>query len=197
MVINKKYPTHGITTETVKNFMVGAGAVFINFGLEDERILGATSGGNTFSIEQDVREAEPDGRPGPVKGMRDIVEVRPRLSVSLMEMSAANFKMAIAGSEIRPYPDPTAATHDEIFRNRQLNWDTDYIKNIALVGKIKGSEQPAVFMIENGLQDENIELGTEDREEAVLEVTFTGHFDPANMDEEPWKILFPKTGPTA
>lgn len=190
----KAYPTHGITTETVKNFMVGAGAVYINFGEEDERLLGATSGGNSFSIEQDVREAEPDGRPGPVKGMRDIVEVRPRLSVSLMEMSAQNFQMAIAGSTITPYPDATAATHDEITRSRQLNIDTDYIKNVALVGKVKGSEQPAVFMIENGLQDENIELGTEDREEAVLEVTFTGHFDPASMDKEPWSILFPKTG---
>lgn len=190
----KKYATHGITTETVKNFMVGAGAVYVNFDEPDERLLGATSGGNSFNIEQDVREAEPDGRPGPVKGMRDIVEVRARLSVSLMEMTTENFKLAIAGSESRPFPDPTAATHDEIFRNRQLNWDSDYIKNIALVGKVKGSEQPAVFIIENGLQDENVELGTEDREEAVLEVTFTGHFDPANMDQEPWRILYPKTG---
>lgn len=192
----KTYATHGITTETVKNFMVGAGAVYINFGLEDERLLGATSGGNSFTIEQDVREAEPDGRPGPIKGMRDIVEVRPRLSVSLMEMSAANFQMAIAGSSVAAYPDETAATHDEITRTRQLNIDTDYIQNVALVGKVKGSEQPAVFMIENGLQDENIELGTEDREEAVLEVTFTGHFDPATMEKEPWSILFPRTGAT-
>lgn len=191
----KQYKTHGITTQTVQNFMIGAGAVYVNFELPDERILGATSGGNSFSIEQDVREAEPDGRPGPVKGMRDVVEVRPRMSVSLMEMTRDNFLLAIAGSSATPYPDETAATHDLITRNRQLNIDTDYIQNIALVGKVKGTDQPAVFIIENGLQDENIELGTEDREEAVLEVTFTGHFDPETMDQEPWRILWPKSAP--
>lgn len=190
------YPTHGITTTTVKNFMVGAGAAYVNFGeATGERLLGATKGGNNFKIEQDIREAEPDGRPGPVKGMRDVVEVRPQITLTLMEMTKDNFLLAIAGSSATPYPDATAATHDSIKRNRQINTDTDYIKNIALVGKTKGSEQPAVFIIKNGLSDDNFEIGTEDKAEATLDVTFTGHYDPATMEEEPWEILWPKTTP--
>ena len=44
---------HGVTTETVKRLFVDAGAVYVNYDEPDERLLGATRGGNTFTIEQE------------------------------------------------------------------------------------------------------------------------------------------------
>lgn len=181
----------GIRTETVDYFIVDAGAVYLNYDLPDERLLGATRGGNSFAIEQDVREIEMDGAPGPVKGARRVVEVRPRLSTNLLEVSRQNLLMAIPGSTSTAYPATTAATHDSIRRTRNII-NADYIKNVALVGTVSGSGEPIIILIYNGLNDENFELGTDDRDESVLEVQFTGHFDPANMGEEPWEIRYPR-----
>ena len=185
------YQRHGITTETVDKFFVDAGAVYINLGEDDERLLGATRGGNSFVLEQDVYEAEIDGSPGALKGARRIVEVRPRLTTNLIELSAENIRMAIAGSDMAAFPDDSAATHDVITRRRNII-AADYVKNIALVGTISGADEPIIILLKNALQDENFEIGTENRGESVVSLQFTGHFDPANMGEEPWEIRYPR-----
>lgn len=181
----------GLRTETVDYFIVDAGAVYINYELPTERLLGATRGGNSFAIEQDVREIEMDGAPGPVKGARRIIEVRPRLTTNLLEISRENLLMAIPGATSTAYPDATAATHDSITRTRNIV-GTDYIENVALVGTVSGSDEPIIIIVSNALNDENFEIGTEDRDETVLEVQFTGHFDPADMATEPWEIRYPR-----
>lgn len=181
----------GITTETVKRFIVDAGAVYFNYGVQgSERKAGATRGGNSFVVEQDVKETEMDGAKGPVKGARRVIESRARITTNLIEMTADNFKKALAGADSTQYPDATAATHDSIRRSREIT-DADYIENIALVGTISGTDTPIICIIENALADGNLELSTEDREEAGLEIQFTAHYDPADLDTEPWEIRFP------
>lgn len=181
----------GVTTETVDRFMVDAGAVYINLDEPDERLLGATRGGNTFMIEQDVYNPEIDNVPGALKGARRIIEVRPRLTANLLEISKDNLMIALVGSQSVEVQDSTAATGDKITRERNITV-ADYIKNIALVGTISGSGEPAIFKVFDALQDENFEIATENRGEGVLALTFSGHFDPANLNKEPWEIIFPK-----
>lgn len=56
------YQTHGITTKTVQNMLLDSGAVYINYGeTTGERIIGATSGGNSFVVEREIKEIEVDG----------------------------------------------------------------------------------------------------------------------------------------
>jgi len=181
---------HGISTETVKRFLIDAGAVYVNYGETSERLLGATRGGNQFVVEQDVKEIEMDGAKGPVKGARRIVEVRARIVANLLELTAENLKLALAGSNMADYPTSAGKTHDKITRNRDIV-NSDYVTNVALVGNISGADNPFVGIIKNALAVENMELSTEAREEGVLEVTFEGHFDPSNLDAEPWEIRFP------
>lgn len=188
--------TTGITRETVKRFMIDAGAVYLNYGEKDERRLGATRGGNSFNVEQEVKIIEIDGAKGPTKGARRVTEVTAQIIANLIEMTAENFRNAIAGADMEPYPDESAATHDSIRRTREIG-DSDYIKNVALVGNISGTTTPIICIIENALADGNLELTTEDREEAGLEVQFTGHFDPEDMATEPWEIRYPKMDPNS
>jgi len=185
---------HGVTKETVKRFLVDAGAVFVNYGETDERKLGATRGGNSFTVEQEVREMEIDGVKGKVKGARRVISVSAAIVANLIEMTAENFKLALAGLDSTDYPDTAAKTHDSLRRNREIA-DSDYLKNIALVGNISGTDTPIILMIYNALADGNLELSTEDKNEAGLEVTFSAHFDPADLevgdDTEPYEIRFP------
>lgn len=183
----------GVTTETVKRLWFDAGATYIDYGEATERLLGATRGGASFVIEQDVREMPVDGLPGPVKGFRRVIEVRARLTVNILEMTAANFAMILGGAEIADYPEaPAVKTHDSVKRSRII-LPEDYLTNVALVGQISGSDDPAIAIIQNALADGNLELTTTDREEPALEVQFTAHFsnDPDEFDFEPWEIRIP------
>lgn len=185
-----------ITVETVQRFLLDAGAVFVNWGETEQRLLGATRGGNTFAVEQEVKETEIDGARGDVKGTRRVITVRPRLTVNLLEFTAENLQLALAGSDITDSDETggdggTAPTHKKISRTGNGTITVDkHIKNIALAAETSSGKQ-GIFIIKNALADGNLELATEDKNEAVLEVQFTGHFDPANIEEEPWEIIWP------
>lgn len=184
--------TTGLTTETVNRFLINAGALYVNLGLPDERLLGATRDGVTMTIEQDVAEIEVDGTKGPFMGGRRILEVRPRLEVTILEMTPENFKLVLAGSDTADYTEEgaTAPTHTAITRNRGIQM-SDYVSNIAVVGTLSGSNENFIGIIYNALQDDDFEIETDPTGEAGLSATFTGHFDPANMDQEPWEIRLP------
>lgn len=191
--------TSGLTTETVNRFLINAGALYANLGLPDERLLGATRDGVVFTIEQDVAEIEVDGSPGPFIGGRRILEVRPRIESTILEMTTANFKLAIAGSDSADHTEPnedgtpgTTPTHTAITRNRGI-MVSDYVANVAIVGTISGSNENFIGIVYNALQDGELSLESADSGEAGLTVTFTGHFDPANMTQEPWEIRLPKS----
>lgn len=91
---------HGITTETVKNMLLDAGAIYVNYGLPGQRLIGATSGGNTFTVEKEVKEIEVDGTRGKTKGFRRIIENNASLGINLLEMSPENFKLALTAADI-------------------------------------------------------------------------------------------------
>lgn len=185
--------TTGLTTNTVNNFLINAGALYMNLGLPDERLLGATRDGVTFTIEQDIAEIEVDGSPGPFMGGRRIIEVRPRIEATVLEMTPENLKLAIAGADTADYTEEgaTAPSHTQLTRNRGIAV-SDYVANIAIVGSVSGSGENFVGIIYNALSDGEFGLETADSGEAGVELTLTGHFDPANMDQEPWEIRIPK-----
>lgn len=185
--------TNALTTETVERFVVDAGAVYFNLGDVDERLFGATRGGNSFVIEQDIKMIEIDGVRGATMGARRVVESNARITANLLELTSQNIMTAIAGTDATDFIDGegVTATHDEIRRTRNIS-NLDYIKNVSIVGQVSGSGENIICTIFNALADEGFELAFEDREEGSLEVTFTAHYDPADVTKEPWAIRFPK-----
>jgi hypothetical protein len=183
----------GITTTTVESFTIDAGALYKNLFEEDEALLGATSGGNTFVIEQEIRSVELDGARGDVRGARRVIESRPRLTTNLIELTTETLMLALTGTTATDFLDDgeTTATHDDIRRTRNI-LDTDYITNIGIVGETSNGED-IILVIENALSDGGFELALEDKSEGILEVQFTGHYDPADMSKEPWRIIYPKS----
>lgn len=180
---------HGITSETMKNLLLDAGKIVINYGETDERDLGATLGGNTFNVEAEIKDIRPDGNKGKVKGGRRIIDVAVTLTVNMFEMTKENLLLALPGAESASDGETTPA-HDVITRTKNLQ-DTDYLKNITYIGTISGKNDPVIISVFNALQDGAFEVSSEDKEEASTELTFSGHFDPATMENEPWEIRYP------
>ena len=181
----------GVTTSTAKRLIMDSGAIYLNYGLQTERLLGATEGGATFTIEQEIREPEIDGLPGPLAGTRRVTAVHARISARLLEQTTDNIVLEIAGSTA---DSDAVAGYDVIKRTGYVIPESAHVTNVAIVGQVSGTNNPIVCMIHNAIADGEIEFGMEDDNEAGPTVQFTGHFTAAALDAEPWEIRNPKAG---
>lgn len=185
---------HGISANTPRRIIVDSGAVYFNYGLATERLLGATRGGNSFTIETDVREVEADGAKGPVKGLRRPISIVATINANMLEFTAQNLLAALPGAvavDIMSTDTTPVKLYDSITRQASIA-DDDYFENIALVGEVSGSNRPVICILKNALHTGNLEMSTTERDEMVSELVFTGHFDPADLDAEPWEIRYPE-----
>lgn len=87
----------GFNADTFKRLVVGPGAVYLDYDLVTERLLGATRGGNVFEPGVTLRDVEVDGVKGKIKGGRIIDRVEPVLRCNLIEFSVENLLAAIPG----------------------------------------------------------------------------------------------------
>lgn len=90
--------TTGISKDTPDRIFVDAGAVYLDYGLSTQRLLGATRGGNEFNLNREIRDIEVDGARGSVKGLRRRTVCRPQITCNLIELSLDNLLKAIAGA---------------------------------------------------------------------------------------------------
>jgi len=88
----------GISSSTPDRIIIDAGAVYLNYGLATQRLLGATRGGNEFNLNRVTKNIEADGLKGAVKGMKRVTEVNPQITANLLELSIENLIAAIAGA---------------------------------------------------------------------------------------------------
>lgn len=180
--------TTGFTPNTPNHLLLDAGAVYKNYGLPDEELLGATSGGNEFKIAPKLRQPKIDGlKSSYAKGMELITEVEVTLKTNMLEVTKEILVMALLGKV-----DESSNEDYYIITGKATISIDDYINNVALVAKLSGSNMPVVIILKNALNTDGLDLKTEDDKDNVLPVTFTGHIDPFNPDDLPYEIHFPK-----
>ena len=182
---------HGVTSTSYDKIVLDAGKLVMNYGEVGEANLGATRGGSTLSINTEYREMSVDGAKGPVKGSRRITKVEAILTVNMVELSGALFVKALTGADIADYPDTPTKTHDSITRALDVAAG-DYLTNVAIVAQVSGKASTyLVGILKNVIADGNFELGLVENDESVLSIQFKAHFDPADLDTEPWELRWP------
>ncbi len=185
--------TNGITTtgfneKTMDHLLLDAGAVYKNFGLPDQMILGATSGGNEFDAKAKIRQIQVDGvKAANAKGMEVIDSVTTTLKCTFIEISKEILAAALIAN-IDVDSDPNY----DIITGKTVIEDSDYIQNIAWVGTLSGSNKPVIILIENALCLDGLSVKTADSKDNTLPVTFTAHADPTNPKALPYAIYYPK-----
>ena len=204
----------GYTTETRERLVLGAGRLIVNFGTANEVALGATRGGGEWTVTQTYRQAEVDGTIGAVKGLKRIIEASVQLTTTLVEFDRDKllqlFPGAVAGDSRATDPivttgltglfnpdsaqagsAPGAGQHHRLSRAGDVS-DSDYLTNVALLFEVSRKSHPGVALVLNALQDGPIAVTTEDDGEATVPIQFTGHYDPATPEAEPWQLYLPK-----
>jgi hypothetical protein len=183
----------GITADTPKNIMLGAGTIHKGLALADgkwnfeESLIGATSGGSKFSIVPEFMDIEVDGALVKVKGLRQKVGETATMEVNFLEMTPELLKMCVVG-------DVAASTdyegYSEIKSRARLN-ENDYIENLGYVGK-KADGTPIVIIFEQAICTSGLEVEGKNKEAGVFKGTFECVADISpEADTLPWRILYP------
>lgn len=183
----------GITADTPKNIMLGAGTIHKNFKLTDgvwnfnESLIGATSGGSKLSIVPEITDIEVDGALVAVKGLRQKTGEKATIEVNFVEMTPDLLKMCVVG-DVGTSVDYEG--YSEITSRAKIQED-DYIENFAYVGR-KMDGTPIIIIFEQCICTSGLEIEGKNKEAGTFKGTFECVADlTPEADTLPWRILYP------
>ena len=193
----------GYTASTPKHYLINAGAIYKNLvwnpkvgkdskGQWEGELLGATAGGNKVTVEVNYRVVEIDGVFTPAVGQKVIESQTAKIETNVKELTAENIRLAING-EIKEADGKDAPTGYKVISGKSKLENTDYIKNLGIVGTMSGTNDPIIVIIDNALCTSGLDFETKDNDEAVITMTFEAHADADKIDDLglPCRIYFP------
>ena len=184
---------HGVTQNTPKNVLFGAGT--IHKGLKYtgnawnfvESIIGATSGGSKLSIVPEIYEIPVDGALVSAKGLTVKNGEVGTMEVNLIELTKDIIKAAAIASE----GVSEDANFDVLVSKANIE-EGDYFENIAFVGKTLEGKN-VIAIMDNALCTSGFEQEGKNKEGAIGKYTFKCHADlDSDLDTLPWRIYYPK-----
>lgn len=196
MGFNGKAGKTGVTADTPKNILFGAGTVHKNvkynpetksWNFEDS-IIGATQGGSKLSIVPEFVDVEADGAMVLVRGLKVKTGETASMEINFLEINQDIMKHALIGQE--------GVSEDDNFTLIQTKADLvdgDYYDNVAFVGQTLDKRNIIVIM-ENVLCTSGFESEGKNKEAGVGTYTFTCHADiESDLQTLPVKLYYPKT----
>lgn len=183
----------GVSTNTPKNIMFGAGTIHRNLKYTDtawnfdDSIIGATSGGSKISIVPEVTKVEVDGALVAAKGLSVKTGETATMEINFIELTPELIKAATIGKD----GTSTDKTYDLIESKGKIE-EGDYLENIAFVGETLDGRKIIVIM-DNALCTSGFEQEGKNKEGAVGTYTFECHAKlDGDLDTLPWHIYYPK-----
>lgn len=183
----------GVSTNTPKNILFGAGTIHKNLKYEGsawnfaESLMGATSGGSKLSIVPEVQKVEVDGALVAAKGLTVKTGETATMEINFIELTKDIIKTATFGTD----GVSEDATFDLIESKAQIA-EGDYLENIAFVGKtLEG--KTVIAILDNALCTSGFEQEGKNKEGTIGKYTFECHANlDSDLDTLPWHIYYPK-----
>lgn len=198
MTLGDEFKSSGITQNTPKTIMLGAGTIHkgLTFSTNawnfEQSLICATSGGSKLSIVPEFYDVPVDGALVKVKGLTIKVGETATLEINPIELTPEILKMAVIGDEAA---STVATGYNEITSRAVINTG-DYISNLGYVGKtIEG--KPIIITFDNALCTSGLELEGKNKEAAIPKFTFECFADlSTKADTLPWHIYYPTPSET-
>lgn len=193
MAIGTEFKSSGITANTPKTVMLGAGTIHKGLSFSgdawnfDESLICATSGGSKLSIVPEFYDVPVDGALVKVKGLTVKTGETATLEINPIELKPEILNMAVIGDE---KASETATGYTEMTSRAIIN-DGDYVEKLGYVGKtIEG--KPIIIIFDYALCTSGLELEGKNKEAAVPKFTFECFADlTPDADTLPWHIYYP------
>lgn len=189
----------GLTAVTKENLLLDAGAFFMNYVLDTDtysaaiaagKLIGATSGGGSFSAVANMRPIEVDGAKSNTKGLLALDHWVVTMTLNLVEVTPAALKLALGIADQTTHN----SDYEKIVARHEI-LDADYLTNVVWVGKVSGQALPMVIELKNPLSMNGLTVQVEDKKESIIPITLTGHYDATDMDIVPFEIRCPNSTP--
>lgn len=183
----------GVTANTPKNILFGAGTIHKNLKYEGsawnfaESLMGATSGGSKLSIIPEVTTVEVDGALVKAKGLTVKTGEAATMEINFIELTKDIIKASTIGAD-----GTSEDTNFDVIVSKANIEEGDYFDNIAFVGKTLEGKN-VIAILENALCTSGFEQEGKNKEGAIGKYTFESHADlTGDLDTLPWKIYYPK-----
>ena len=186
--------SHGITRDTPRNIMLGAGSFYKNLKFDPavnnwthDGVIGATAGGGTINIEPEYYRPDIDGATVAVKNLIFKISETATLEVTMTEIGQDMLKHALHLREELT----TAAGYTKLVSTRQLTED-DYFDSIGFNGKLADGRQ-FIFILPNATCTGALEMNPQNEEAATYSVTFeaTASLEDDSLNHLPYEIYYP------
>ncbi len=191
---------HGFSADTPKRILCDVGALFLNYdfaksyreNVDAGKRIGATQGGTVFAANPQGRYIKVDGLPENSKGLYTIDCWKPTLAPKMLEQDSANVKRALGAAKVESTNIKETA-YNKITPKDDFD-DSDYIQNITLATKIKGSSFPVLIVLYNAISFGGLSWTFSDNSEVTSDITFNGHYEIGEYEdigEPPFAMYIP------
>lgn len=186
---------NGVSTKTPEQIPLGAGTIHKNLKYTEgsgwntaTTCVGATSGGNKWSVVPKLYYPPIDGVSVKLKEVAHQIGEEAKMEINMIEVTKDLILASTLGK--------TATSEDaamEAIESAGVVQDDHFWENIAFVGKtLKGKS--IIIVMENPLCSSGMENEGKNEESGVNKYTFECHasIEDVNLNKLPWKIYYPK-----
>ena len=176
----------GITENTPKNIVFGAGTIYRDLKYETSKftgtIIGATQGGSKFTIT----DIEADGALVKTKGLTVKTGETATMEVNFLEVTPEILEMTSLGKENSP---SSATGFTEIISKANIEVG-DYVAGLAFVGRTLDGRE-IIVLFDNALCTSGLELEGKNKENGVVKATFECYADlTGDLETLPYHIYY-------
>lgn len=189
------FKKHGITSETIKKMILGAGVIYKNVKFVSANDwsgtpLGATSGGIKFTWEATWLDIEVDGATVLVKGIsKQKVGESASIEGQMTELTEDMLSMAMHLTE----GESEDTNYTKYVSKENITEEEDYLENIAYIGTLSSGKN-IIIVLPNALCTEAFELETKNAEQTTYSVKFecTADLENDTLNKLDVAIYYPK-----
>ena len=186
--------THGVTSDTINNIMLGAGVFYKNLKYNTSggwtgTVVGATSGGGTVNIEPEYLDVEVDGATVAVKGLtkQKVGET------ATIEMNLTEITEGVVASVLNLIEDASKSNEKFTCYTTKTNIDeSDYLENVAFVGTTTNGSN-VIVIFPNAVCTSAFSLSGQNKTQATYTIQYqcTADITSDNLMKLPIEIYFP------
>lgn len=183
---------HPVSKDTMDHYALNEGVLAINVDFTSitdaasfveyiranpDKILGATTGGTTIAENRETWEPERNGKRNPVKGEQYFAGARPSIKATLIELTAANTKLASGAADI----EDEGTTYVKVNPRAEFK-ESDYASNAVWFTNF-GKKGIIMTILDNALCTKGINWSIDDKKVATSEIELIGHAENALFDD--------------
>lgn len=194
-----EFAVSGVSEDTPKNIMLGAGTLYKNFEYSTESkkwtgtILGATSGGTKLTITPEITDIDVDGVLVKAKGLRQKTGETAQIETNMVEITKEYLQSTVIGET-----GTSVDSRFDVVESKELIDDNDYIANFAYVG-FKTDGSPIIIIFDYAICTSGLSLEGKNKEAAVVPATFecvANLVTGGNTNKLPYHIYVPNASAT-